>query len=473
MRKIIEYLEENARNFPDKKAYFDEESSLSWKEVRDLSFRLATALIRRLGNNEKEEIIAIQMRKSPYAVVAFLGVLLAGRAYSFLDMGLPKKRLNSIFKLLNPSFIIDEENVSLLLEEEMEEGWIRKQCEKNNKNSLLYVSFTSSTTGEPKGVETEFGAVSNYVSGLIQCLGFQEESVIANQSPFHFDAYLKDVYAGLFIGGSVYLIPRELFLKPMKLAERLEKHRVNTLTWTASAYSILAGYETQFSKKFIEGLHLLTFGSEVMSPKVLNYLRKEFPKTKMIQLYGTTETTGMTMYYEVKRDFSKEEKIPLGSCFPGTEIKLLEEEIVIFGEGLARGYRKNSQKTREVFREVEGKRGYFTGDLGEYNQEGDLFYKGRKNRVIKRAGYRLSLDDLEVLVKEKDEIREVAALFEEEKGKILLFYEGEVETSEIRAMLRELFPKEVLPSKVQRVDKIPKLANGKKDYRGLRDGKTN
>lgn len=463
MKLIIDFLDDNEKKFGKKRAYFDDENSFSWREIRALAFRVADFILETV---EVDAPVALRMKKSPAAVACFLGVALTGKPYVFIDENLPESRLEEILNLIKPSIILREESLSSIFSREIEENFIRKKAKSLDGETDLYISFTSSTTGQPKGVLTSYASVYHYVSELVSTLPFDSDSVMANQAPFHFDAYLKDVYSALFTGGSTYLVKKEHFLSPNSFIKKLEEKGVNTLTWTASAYRILLGFQAEFSEEFKNRVRLITFGSEVMRTDVLEYLRATFLRARIFQLYGTTETTGMTAYYEVKRNFALGEKLPLGKSFKGMRLFLHNNEIVISGKGLAKGYYQNPELTNQVFKKIDGERAYFTGDLGVESEEGILFL-GRKNRVIKRAGYMLSLDDLEGILASFYGIEAAAALFDEEAEKIRVFYTGSLSQQEIRKKLEVRLPRMVLPSTIKKVNEIPRLANGKIDYRGL------
>lgn len=468
MKTILEFLDGNALQYGEKRAFFDDEGSLTWAEVRKLSFRVASAVLK-LRLNKDFPPVSMKLRKNPLSVVAFLGVHLAGLPYVFLDPDLPPERLKIVEDLLGKGLCIDEKILEDFLCSEINEEEVREKNKVFSPDDSLYVSFTSSTTGEPKGVLTAYRSVYCYVTELIRALGFDAASVMANQAPFHFDAYLKDVYTAIFTGGSVFLVNRQDFLHPQSLLDKLMEKEVNTLTWSASAYRVLSAFPLLIDEAFANNIRLITFGSEVMRADTLCFLREKFKNSRIFQLYGTTETTGMTAYYEVKRDFSETEKIPLGTSFPGMKLFLYEGEILISGVGLSKGYYKNEALTKKGFREVNGERAYFTGDLGTMSADGILFL-GRKNRVIKRAGYMLSLDELEAFLRKEADISEAAAIFDEEKDKIRLFFTGEAESGEVRTRLSALFPKAALPATIKKLSRIPRLSNGKIDYRGLKHG---
>src|SRR5690606_174328 len=206
--------------------------------------------------------------------------------------------------------------------------------------------------------------------------------------------------------------PKSLFMFPLKLVEFLNEKKINTICWVVSALTMISAFGT-FEKTVPEYLHTIAFGSEVFPIKQFNLWRKYLPNARFINLYGPTECTGMSCYYEVDRDFELDEAIPIGRPFRNTDIILLNEdnkqakqgetgEICIRGTSLTLGYYRNPEKTNEVFvqnplNDSYPELIYRTGDLGRYNERGELIFVSRKDNQIKHMGHRIELGEIEVV----------------------------------------------------------------------------
>ena len=249
----------------------------------------------------------------------------------------------------------------------------------------LYIVFTSGSTGVPKGVIACHRSVIDYVEQLSQALGFSQETVFGNQTPLYFDACLKELYPTLKFGATTYLIPKSLFLFPVKLVDYLNEHKINTVCWVVSALTLISGLGA-LKKKIPQYLHTIAFGSEVFPIRQFQLWREALPDASFTNLYGPTEATGMSCFYHVDRDFSEDEAIPIGGPFPNTGILLLTEdnrpavpgevgEICIRGTCLTMGYYRMPEKTAECFvqnplNDAYPELIYRTGDLGRYNDPG-------------------------------------------------------------------------------------------------------
>ena len=203
------------------------------------------------------------------------------------------------------------------------------------------------------------------------------------------------------------------------------------------------------------------------------------PEARFINLYGPTEATGMSCYYEVNRDFELDEMIPIGKPFRNTQILLLNDdnilpkqgesgEICIRGTSLTLGYYKNFEKTNEVFvqnplNDCYPELIYRTGDMGKYNELGELVFVSRKDNQIKHMGHRIELGEIDVATNMYPEIKSACTIFDDTKKKIVLYYVGDVTTAIIADFLKQKLPRYMVPNVMQNISEMPLTPNGKID----------
>jgi len=224
----------------------------------------------------------------------------------------------------------------------------------------------------------------------------------------------------------------------------------------------------------------VAFASEVFPIRQLNLWRKVLPKARFINLYGPTETTGICCYYEVDREFGEEESLPVGRPFPNTEILLLQDkkpvsqqgevgEICIRGTRLTHGYYGMPDKTAESFvqnplnlhyRELI----YRTGDMGKYNNRGELVFVSRKDNQIKHMGHRIELEEIEAAANGCPGIRSCCCVYEDQK--ITLFVAGD--PVPLRQYLKEKLPRYMMPHRLIHLETMPLTPNGKIDRKLLK-----
>ncbi|MDO4739372.1 MAG: amino acid adenylation domain-containing protein [Eubacteriales bacterium] len=493
---VLEYLEHTAARLPDKAAFLDAEHALSFAQVSRAARGVGSAL---LEKGYAREGVVVFMKKSPEAIAAFFGCVYAGCFYVPIDVEMPRLRIELIFKNLQPRVVLCDESTleaargldfhgELLLYSEAaahpaDEAALQRVREAQLDTDPIYIVFTSGSTGVPKGVVACHRSVIDYIENLSDVLGFGEETRFGLQSPLYFDACLKELYPTLKFGATTVIIPKELFMFPVRLVEFLNEHRVNTVCWVVSALTMISALRT-FEKVKPQYLHTVAFGSEVFPIKQLRLWREALPEAGFTNLYGPTETTGMCCYYKVDRDFAPDEPVPIGRPFRNTEILLLNEqnkaaaegeigEICVRGTSLTLGYYRAFDKTGEVF--VQNPLNdrypeliYRTGDLGRRNERGELVFVSRKDYQIKHMGHRIELGEIEANVNMLEGVRACCCLYDPEKGRIALFFAGDLAEQELSKALREALPRYMLPGVVLRLEQMPLTANGKLDRVGLK-----
>lgn len=495
-RNVLEYLENIVTQYPDKTAYADDISKISFEEVFTCSKAIGTFLH---NQGHAKEPLIVFMGRHPETIVAYYGVVYSGCSYVPIDEEMPRHRIDLIFKNLRQAAVICDSETQKALQTYEYHGKIyvyediiktkadeQVLCEIREKQldiDPLYIVFTSGSTGVPKGVITCHRSVIDYIESLCQILQLDENTVFGSQTPLYVDACLKELYPTLKFGATTYLIPKDLFMFPLKLSAFLNEHKINTICWVVSALTMLSAFGV-LEKDPPKYLHTIAFGSEVFPIKQFNLWRKHLPDARIINLYGPTEATGMSCYYEAKREFSGNELIPIGKPFPNTEILLLDEksqpvgdgetgEICIRGSRLALGYYNNPEKTQEVFVQNPLNTNYpeliyRTGDLGKYNEDGELIFVSRMDNQIKHMGHRIELGEIEAAANMHSEVQMACCVYDEHRKKIVLFYVGSIDTAEMAQFMKSRVPRYMMPNSIKSLESMPLTSNGKLDRMALK-----
>lgn len=493
---VLDYLNETVLRIPDKTAFSDGTDSLTFREVYEQSRAIGFWLYRR-GVYKKP--VVVFMNKHPKEVTAFLGVITGGCFYIPVDLEMPAMRIELILQNAGSEVMICDNHTiemaktlkfsgEIVLYENICRIAVEDEALKHIKDrvldtDLIYVVFTSGSTGIPKGVTGCHRSAIDYVEQLSEVLQFGEDTIFGNQAPLYFDACMKEMYPTLKFGATTYLIPRDLFLFPLKLAEFLNQYQINTLCWVVSALTMISAFGT-FDNIVPKYLRKIAFVGEVFPIKQFNKWRKALPEVEYVNLYGPTEGTGVCCYYRVNREFAVEEVMPIGRPFKNTEILLLndrvelaangeEGEICIRGTCLAHGYYKDMEKTREVFVQNPLNQDYpeliyRTGDVGRYNENGELMFVSRKDSQIKHMGHRIELGEIEVCVAAIEGVDAAGCVYEQQRKKIALYYVGGISEKELAAAIKNSVPRYMVPNIIYKLEKMPYTPNGKLDRKALK-----
>ena len=488
---VLNYLDEIVSRKPDKTAFSDGTDELTFHEVYQSSRAVGTWICQK---GRYKEPIVVFMNKHPKTVTAFYGVVTAGCFYVPVDAEMPKMRIELIIKNLNAKVMICDKDTyeiakgfqfegEIVIYDEICQTPIDDQVLARVHDSvidtdLVYVVFTSGSTGIPKGVTGCHRCIIDYVEQLSEVLGFGEDTVFGNQAPLYFDACLKEIYPTLKFGATTYLLPKELFLFPIKLVEFLNKYQINTICWVVSALTMISAFGT-LEEVVPEYLHTIAFAGEVFPVKQFERWKKVLPDAVFVNLYGPTEGTGICCYHKVEREIGINEVIPIGRPFKNTEIILLTEkneqakagedgEICIRGTCVSHGYYGDLERTRSAFvqnplNDMYPEIIYRTGDIGRYNEYGELVFVSRKDSQIKHMGHRIELGEIEVYANTIEAVELAGCIYDEGRDKIVLYYVGNIAHREMMTAIKDMLPRYMVPNRIIRLEKMPMTANGKID----------
>lgn len=492
---VMQWLESTAKCFPNHKAYVDENKSYTWQEFRRAALSAAFNIKNKLPG--KKHPIVIYMEKSVDMLVAFLGAAYSGNFYSPIDVDMPTSRVEKILQTLQPEAIITTRALKvdatiwggksrsiLCIEDIVNEKIDDKQAEKYIDSildtDLLYVLFTSGSTGIPKGVSITHRNVIDFIDWVTEEFYITEKDSFGNQAPFYFDNSILDIYSALKTGAAVYIIPSKLFSQPVKLLQYLIDNKITTIFWVPSAMIVVSSLKALKKVDLTNTVKRVLFAGEVMPNKHLNIWRQHLPNALYANCYGPTEGTDLCTYYIVDREFKDDEPLPIGGSMRNTEVFVLDEqdklvtepdvvgELCIRGASLAVGYYNNPEKTAQVFvqnplQKVYEEKIYRTGDLVKYNDRHEIIYLSRKDFQIKHLGYRIELGEIETAVSSFEGISMCCCLYDEKRSVIVLFLEQAMNKNDINQRLQKMIPDYMLPGRVICVDKLPINANGKID----------
>ncbi|MGI5976293.1 MAG: amino acid adenylation domain-containing protein [Candidatus Limivicinus sp.] len=493
MKTVLEYLENSRKNHPKKTAVIDEHGDCSYDVLACKAEQIGTFLIPRIAGRQS---VVCLMDKSVQCLQAFMGTAYAGCFYTLLDPSFPKERVDHILSVLTPGVIFTTHDYDSRVAElglsdrvfyledvpEQEDTALLSERRKSICDTdPLYCNFTSGSTGIPKGVLVSHRSVIDFINVFTKTFGLNESDVFGNQAPFDFDVSVKDIYSSLCVGGTLVLLPKAYFMFPVKLVEMLQKYHVTTLIWAVSALCMVMRLHALKAVR-PDAINKIMFSGEVMPIKQLNKWRDAYPDAMFVNLYGPTEITCNCTYYIVDREFSENDKIPMGIPFDNERVFLLDEdnhpaaegspgEICVAGTSVALGYYRNPEQTGKVFVQNPLQSDYpeiiyRTGDLAKV-ENGEMIFMGRKDFQIKHMGHRIELEEIEMVLGNVDGVTNACCAYDQKHNKIVGFYCGNVDRVTINDAMKKQVPDYMIPNVLKQMDQLPLTKNGKTDRKKL------
>ncbi|HVW97009.1 MAG TPA: amino acid adenylation domain-containing protein [Mucilaginibacter sp.] len=467
---------------------------LSYNELGERSNKLAKVLISK--GITTGDIVGIALDRSPDLIVALLAVLKSGAAYIPLDPEYPKDRVefmleDSSAKILLTSKKYQDHFTSQSLEVLIEDAFdlfgehtAEAPDIEVSGNDLAYVLYTSGSTGKPKGVQIRHFNLVNFLLSMQKAPGMTARDKILAVTTISFDIAGLELYLPLISGAEIWLAGSDTAKDGRLLYDIVKSEGITFMQATPYTWRMMleAGWEKQLPLKILCGGEAL--------PKDL--AAKMIVRVKELwNMYGPTETTIWSTVKLIK----SEEEITIGKPIANTQVYILDEqlnnvtgnsigEIVIGGDGVAAGYLNRSELTDQRFIDnplaaVPGKKMYRTGDLGKYNDQGDIVCLGRMDHQVKVRGYRIELEEIEHALVKESNIRQAVVIAREDTpgdprlvGYVVLEDENPDADLKIlvqqwqRAMLAVL-PEYMVPDDFVLMTSIPITPNGKIDRKAL------
>lgn len=481
----------SAKKFEKKVALIHNNQSISYKKLDELSNQVANYLINSgLGPNQ---LVGVFYERNINYIVLMLGTIKAGATYVPIDPSYPTDRIE---------YMIENSGVSLVLSsDKLQEKIIHLDCEINafdteltkTKSSsiespditpratdLMYVVYTSGSTGAPKGVMIEHHSALNLAythqhRAYSQACSLDERSSCLI-TPFAFDVSIEHILTLLF-GHTLHIINNNISLDPEALMNYIQDNKVNILCVSPSyiVQLIDAGY---FDKG--KSLSLTVLGGEMIGESLWEKLATS--NQTFYNFYGPTEGTIDTSGIEIT-----DRLIPntVGTALSNTNMYILDDqlkfskigtvgEICISGIGIARGYINNQELTAEKFisnpysSSIHDTRLYRTGDMGRYLENGYIEILGRKDSQVKIRGYRIELGEIEAVLRRHDEVEDasiVTKVLDDQSKRIFgyVILKQNKNLSEIIEYLKEILPSYMIPTRLFQVNSFPLTQNGKID----------
>ncbi|MGG1603778.1 surfactin non-ribosomal peptide synthetase SrfAA [Bacillus subtilis] len=494
---IPELFQEKAELLSDHPAVVFEDRTLSYRTLHEQSARIANVLKQKGVGPDSP--VAVLIERSERMITAIMGILKAGGAYVPIDPGFPAERIQYILEDCGADFILTESKVAapeadaelIDLDQAIEEGAEESLNADVNARNLAYIIYTSGTTGRPKGVMIEHRQVHHLVESLQQTI-YQSGSQtlrMALLAPFHFDASVKQIFASLLLGQTLYIVPKKTVTNGAALTAYYRKNSIEATDGTPAHLQMLAAAGD------FEGLklkHMLIGGeglSSVVADKLLKLFKEAGTAPRLTNVYGPTETcVDASVHPVIPENAVQSAYVPIGKALGNNRLYILDQkgrlqpegvagELYIAGDGVGRGYLHLPELTEEKFLQdpfVPGDRMYRTGDVVRWLPDGTIEYLGREDDQVKVRGYRIELGEIEAVIQQAPDVAKAVVLARpDEQGNLeVCAYVVQKPGSEFApAGLREhaarQLPDYMVPAYFTEVTEIPLTPSGKVDRRKL------
>jgi amino acid adenylation domain-containing protein len=464
-QRVEALVERSVGRAPSAIAVICEDRVTTYNELWDRSSQIMDRLTN--AGLTPADIIAIALPRSEDLIASLLAVMRIGATYVPIDPTLPLARRELMLEDSGAAFLLSDGNEAPLR--------LRPQDAETPPKGSLYILYTSGSTGRPKGVLVSHRNAVNFLLSMSQEPGMSADDRLLAVTTISFDISLLEILLPLVTGGCCVLATEREARDPALLADLLERHQITIMQATPATWELLYADGWQGISNLVA-----LCGGERFPEDLARRLTRDC--RHVWNMYGPTETT---VWSTVCRVLPTDPSPCLGTPIANTTVRILDTdgrivptsvrgEIVIGGEGVAMGYWRRPDLTRERFAPdpFSGQgRLYRTGDLGRINSRGQLEYHGRRDDQIKLRGFRIELGEVDAALR---------SAFGVEAASAAVFGEGEARTlvgfvtgpdvpapDDIIEQLARTLPAYMLPGEIVVLDRLPLTPNGKVDRAAL------
>ncbi|MGB7440888.1 MAG: amino acid adenylation domain-containing protein [Coleofasciculaceae cyanobacterium] len=516
---------QQAQRIPDKVAVVDAHESWSYAQLDARSNQLAHYLL--AHGISSQDIVAIYGHRSASLVWTILGVAKAGAAFVIIDPAYPVSRLTDCLDLAQPRGWLQLEaagelptslekfvdNLSCCCRLRLPQN--SPACQQNflvdystedpevvvDPDNLLYVTFTSGSTGVPKGILGTHRPLSHFLSWHSQKFGLNQSDRFSMLSGLSHDPLLRDIFTPLWLGATLCIPDQKDIERAGQLVKWMQEQQISIAHLTPAMGRLLTETipVTANATNETSSLRYAFFGGDVLTRQDVTNISKLSKKVTCVNCYGATETPQVMGYFIVPKFTSSvqdsqitllKEKIALGQGIADVQLLLLNTNQQLAGIGelgeihvrtpyLSKGYVGNEQLTKErfiinPFTQIANDRLYKTGDLARYLPDGNIEFLGRVDNQVKIRGFRIELGEIQTVLTRHPDVRETVVIAREDQpgdkrlvAYVVAVHEQAPTTKELRHFLEEKLPNYMVPSAFVVLDMLPLTPNGKVDYRAL------
>ncbi|KFE52183.1 non-ribosomal peptide synthetase [Pseudomonas syringae] len=471
---------------PNATALMVDGQTLSYAELDQQVAQLAAGL--RAEGVSQGGVVAIALPRSFAQVVSILASWQAGAAYLPLDPAWPHARQQLIIEQAGASLVLgalEPQGLTgckaMSFSEALQRGGQRSPVVATvSPEDVAYILFTSGSSGLPKGVVVEHRQLLNYTTGVSRQLGLDACRHFAFGSTVAADLGNTTLFGALYNGATLHIADDVTMQDSQLFADFIQRRKIDCLKIVPSHLSALLDAPQATLPA------VLVLGGEGMSAGLVERVLQLRSDCRLFNHYGPTEATVGVLVHPVTLADAQLPGIGLTQVLPNNQVYILDAqqqlvasgelgELYIGGQQLARGYLGQTQGEDQVFIDnpfVPGERLYRSGDLARYRASGGIQLYGRRDQQVKVRGFRIELAEIEAQILQLPDVSEAVVMLDQVSGEPVAFVVPAPgvaldDLASLTAQLTQRLPAVMLPGRIQPLERMPRLANGKVDRQAL------
>jgi amino acid adenylation domain-containing protein len=477
----------HAAREPDRPALFGSDGTvISYGALADRALLIGSALAAQ--GVAAGDTVAILLPKGFDQIAGVLGVLAAGAAFVPIALDSPPSRQLEMCRSAGVRKILTVADGNTAFDWPRTDA-IGVRCPSPARlpspvgiaaDALAYVIYTSGSTGAPKGVEMTHAAALNTIEDINARFEVGPNDRVLGVSALEFDLSIYDIFGLLSAGGAVVLVAEDRKRDPGHLLDQCIGRRATLWNSVPALLEMLLVAAEAGGKEL--PLRLALVSGDWIGLDLPRRLRSRAETCRFISLGGATEAAIWSIAFEVDHIDPAWHSIPYGLPLANQAFRVVDArgrdrpdgvpgELWIGGQGLARGYRGDPDKTANKFVTQGTARWYRTGDLGRYRPDGVIEFLGRTDLQIKIRGHRIELGEIEAALASHPQIRQAAAFAagpdRQSLASAIVLTEGQLDVAVLRSFLAERLPGYMVPARIRVLPQMPLTENGKVDRQAL------
>ncbi len=476
---ILSLFHDQVSRYPANTAVVFKNWQCTYTQLNSLANQLASYL-KQKHHISQGHFVALLLPRNQWQIIAILAVLKCGAAYVPIDPDYPEERIQFIRHDCDARLCIDTALIADFEQQTSDNHLQHPPQIVPSSESIAYVIYTSGSTGMPKGVQVTHGNVVRLFRNEQPLFDFNDKDVWTMFHSYCFDFSVWEMYGALLFGGKVIVIAKNVAAQPEAFLEILVQHQVTVLNQTPAAFYNLLHIKPWLAAPQV-ALRRVIFGGDKLHPARLRDWHQHYPGTRLINMYGITETTVHVTYKEIGDVEIASGISNIGTPIPTLSCYVLDEhgnilpplvpgELWIGGAGVSAGYLNRPELTAEKFIANPFGPGllYRSGDAARVLSSGELEYIGRLDNQVKIRGFRIETGEVEKALLQHTSINEavVLAIENQQSEKELAAYftaNTQLTAGALRLFLKNILPDHMVPAHFIQVDRFLLNSNGKTD----------